>query len=40
MSAPGVLADAAEKTGRDRDEFQVHQITKEDFERFPGKVHD
>jgi hypothetical protein len=32
QSAVGVLADAAEKTGRERSEFEVHQI-REEYER-------
>jgi hypothetical protein len=33
QSAVGVLADAAEKTGLPRDEFEVHQISHEEYER-------
>jgi len=33
QSAVGVLADAAEKTGRERSEFEVHQISREEYER-------
>jgi hypothetical protein len=33
QSAVGVLADAAEKTGLPRDEFEVHQISREEYER-------
>ena len=32
-SAVGVLADAATKTGRDRSDFEVHQISREKYER-------
>jgi hypothetical protein len=34
MSAPGVLADASEKTGLPRDCFQRRQISKDEYERF------
>jgi hypothetical protein len=33
QSAVGVSADAAEKTGRERSEFEVHQISREEYER-------
>jgi hypothetical protein len=29
----GVLADAAEKTNKDRGEFEVHQISREEYQR-------
>jgi hypothetical protein len=34
QSAARVLADASEITGLPRDNFEVHEITREDFERF------
>ncbi len=32
-SAPGVLAEAAHKTGRAKTDFELVQITKEEYER-------
>jgi hypothetical protein len=32
-SSPGVIADASEKTGLPRDEFELQQISKEEYER-------
>ena len=32
-SAVGVLADAAEKTGLPRDEFELHEISRKEYER-------
>ena len=32
-SAVGVLADAAEKTGLPRDCFEVHEISRDEYER-------
>jgi hypothetical protein len=33
MSAPGVLADASEKTGLPKDCFELRQISREEWER-------
>ena len=32
MSAPGVLADASNRTGLPKDCFEVHQITRQEYE--------
>jgi hypothetical protein len=32
-SAPGVLAEAAHKTGRAKSDFQLREISKEEYER-------
>ena len=32
-SAPGVLAEAAHKTGRAKADFEVREISKEEYER-------
>jgi hypothetical protein len=32
-SAPGVLADAAHKTGRAKADFELREISKEEYER-------
>jgi hypothetical protein len=34
MSAPGVLADASEKTGLPKDFFELRQISRGEYERF------
>jgi hypothetical protein len=34
MSAPGVLADASERTGLPKDCFELRQISGEEYERF------
>ena len=36
MSAPGVLADASEKTGLPKDCFELRQISREEYERVTG----
>jgi len=36
-SAPGVIADASEVTGLARDNFEVHEISKEEFEGLRSK---
>jgi hypothetical protein len=36
-SAPGVLADASEITGLPRDHFEVHEISKAEFEALRGR---
>ena len=36
-SAPGVIADASEVTGLPRDHFEVHEISKEEFEGLRSK---
>jgi hypothetical protein len=33
-SAPGVLADAAHKTGRAKADFELREISREEYERF------
>jgi hypothetical protein len=33
-SAPGVLAEAAHKTGRAKADFELREISKEQYERF------
>jgi hypothetical protein len=33
-SAPGVLAEAAHKTGRAKADFELREISKEEYERF------
>ena len=33
-SAPGVLAEAAHKTGRAKADFEIREIGKEEYERF------
>jgi hypothetical protein len=33
MERPGVLADASEITGLSRDNLEVHEISKEEFEK-------
>jgi hypothetical protein len=35
-SAPGVLADASEKTGLPKDCFELRQISREEYERVTG----
>jgi hypothetical protein len=35
-SAPGVLADASEVTGLPRDNFEVHEISKAEFDALRG----
>jgi hypothetical protein len=35
-AAPGVLADASEITGVPKDNFEVHEITREEYEEFRG----
>ncbi len=37
QSAPRALADASEITGLPRDNFEVHEITKEEFEGFQSR---
>jgi hypothetical protein len=32
-SAPGVLAEAAHKTGRRKDDFELREISREEYER-------
>jgi hypothetical protein len=34
MSAPGVLADASEKTGLPKDCFELRKISREEWEQF------
>jgi hypothetical protein len=36
MSAPGVLADASERTGLPKDCFELRQISREEYERVTG----
>ncbi|HXO98528.1 MAG TPA: hypothetical protein VN857_18205 [Chthoniobacterales bacterium] len=33
-SAPGVLAEAARKTGRAKADFELREISREEYERF------
>jgi len=35
-SAPGVLADASERTGLPKDCFELRKITREEYERVTG----
>jgi hypothetical protein len=37
MSAPGVLADASERTGLPKDCFELRKISREEFERVTGR---
>jgi hypothetical protein len=36
LSAPGALADASNRTGLPKDCFEVHQISREEYEAFRG----
>ena len=36
-SAPGVLADASERTGLPKDCFELRQISREEYERVTGE---
>jgi hypothetical protein len=36
LSEPGALADASDRTGLPKDCFEVHQISREEYEAFRG----
>jgi hypothetical protein len=38
-SAPGVLAEAAHKTGRAKADFQLREIGREEYERIKSLLH-
>jgi len=37
-SAPGVLAEAAHKTGRAKVDFELREVSKEEYERFKSLI--
>jgi hypothetical protein len=38
-SAPGVLAEAAHKTGRAKADFELREVGKEEYERIKSLLH-